>query len=123
VGALVEGAGLAGLPVTLEFSGQSTGLPPAVALAAYRVTQEALTNVVKHAPGAETVVAIDCGTEGVAVRVRNGRSLVPVAAVPGHQGQGLMGMAERAAHCHGWVKAGPEGEGFAVEAWLPVAGA
>jgi hypothetical protein len=33
-----------------------------------------------------------------------------------------MGMAERAAHCHGWVKAGPEGEGFAVEAWLPVAG-
>ena len=122
VGALVEGAGLAGLPVTLELRGQSTGLPPAVALAAYRVTQEALTNVVKHAPGAQTVVAIDCGSEGVAVRVCNGRPLVPVAAVPGHQGQGLMGMAERAAHCHGWVKAGPEGEGFAVEAWLPVAG-
>ncbi|MGP8205961.1 MAG: sensor histidine kinase [Acidimicrobiales bacterium] len=121
VGALVEGAGLAGLPVTLELSGQSTGLPPAVALAAYRVTQEALTNVVKHAPGAETVVAIDCASDGVSVRVRNGRPLVPVAAVAGHQGQGLMGMAERAAHCHGWVKAGPEGEGFAVEAWLPVA--
>jgi signal transduction histidine kinase len=122
VGALVEGAGLAGLPVTLELSGHSDGLPPAVALAAYRVTQEALTNVVKHAPGAETVVAINCGTEGVSVRVRNGRALVPVAAVPGHQGQGLMGMAERAAHCHGWVKAGPEGDGFAVEAWLPVNG-
>ena len=117
----MEGAGLAGLPVTLELSGQSTGLPPAVALAAYRVTQEALTNVVKHAPGAETVVAIDCASDGVSVRVRNGRPLVPVAAVAGHQGQGLMGMAERAAHCHGWVKAGPEGEGFAVEAWLPVA--
>ena len=92
VGTLVEGAGLAGLAVTLELRGQSTGLPPAVALAAYRVTQEALTNVVKHAPGAETVVSIDCGPEGVAVRVRNGRPLVPVAAVPGHQGQGLMGM-------------------------------
>jgi signal transduction histidine kinase len=90
-------------------------------LAAYRVTQEALTNVVKHAPGAETVVAIDCGADGVSVRVRNGRPVVPVAPVPGHQGHGLMGMAERAAHCHGWVKAGPEGEGFAVEAWLPVA--
>lgn len=121
VGALVEGAGLAGLPLTLELSGQSGGLPPSVALAAYRVTQEALTNVVKHAPGAETVVAIDCGAEGVSVRVRNGRPLVPVAPVPGHQGQGLMGMAERAAHCHGWVKAGPEGDGYAVEAWLPVA--
>ncbi len=121
VGALVEGAGLAGLPVTLELSGQSAGLPPALVLAAYRVTQEALTNVVKHAPGAETVVAIDCRTDGVSVRVRNGRPLVPVAAVPGHQGQGLVGMAERAAHCHGWVKAAPEGEGFAVEAWLPVA--
>ena len=120
VGALVEGAGLAGLPVRLELSGQSAGLPPAVALAAYRVTQEALTNVVKHAPGAETVVAIDCGTDGVSVRVRNGRPVVPVAAVPGHQGQGLVGMAERAAHCHGWVKAAPEGQGFAVEAWLPL---
>jgi signal transduction histidine kinase len=121
VSALVEGAGLAGLPVRLELSGQSAGLPPAVALAAYRVTQEALTNVVKHAPGAETVVTIECTTSGVLVRVRNGRPLVPVAAVPGHQGQGLMGMAERAAHCHGWVKAGPEGDGFAVEAWLSVA--
>jgi signal transduction histidine kinase len=121
VGALVEGAGLAGLPLRLELSGESADLPPAVALAAYRVTQEALTNVVKHAPGAETVVAIDCGADGVSVRVRNGRPVVPVAPVPGHQGHGLMGMAERAAHCHGWVKAGPEGEGFAVEAWLPVA--
>jgi len=35
---------------------------------------------------------------------------------------GVDGHGERAAHCHGWVKAGPEGEGFAVEAWLPVAG-
>ncbi len=122
VGALVEGAGLAGLPVRLELSGQSAGLPPSVALAAYRVTQEALTNVVKHSPGAETVVAIDCGADGVSVRVCNGRPLVPVTAAPGHQGQGLVGMAERAAHCHGWVKAGPEGEGFAVQAWLPVAG-
>jgi signal transduction histidine kinase len=121
VSALVEGAGLAGLPLTLELSGQSGGLPPSVALAAYRVTQEALTNVVRHAPGAETVVAIDCGAEGVSVRVRNGRPLVPVSGVPGHHGQGLMGMAERAAHCHGWVKAGPEGDGYAVEAWLPVA--
>lgn len=120
VGGLVERAGKAGLPVTLELTGQSAGLPPAVALAAYRITQEALTNVVKHAPGAATVVAVDCQGEGVSVRVRNGRAVVPVSPVPGHQGQGLVGMAERAAHCHGWVKAEPEGEGFVVEAWLPV---
>ena len=120
VGALVDRAGTAGLPVRLELTGESLVPPPAVTLAAYRITQEALTNVVKHAPGANTLVAIDCGSEGVSVRVRNERAVVPVAAVPGHHGQGLVGMAERAAHCHGWVTARPEGEGFTVEAWLPV---
>ena len=126
VRALVEGAGMAGLPVTLEMKGAADALTPAVGLAAYRITQEALTNVVKHAPGAETLVAIDHRQDGVSVRVRNGRGVLPPRrtsgdgpSVNGNPGQGLLGMRERAAQCHGWVQAGPCEGGFAVEAWLP----
>ncbi|MGH9106579.1 MAG: sensor histidine kinase, partial [Acidimicrobiales bacterium] len=119
VGALVERARRAGLPIGLEVTGSPANLPPSVAFAAYRITQEALTNVVRHAPGAETSVALGCGPTGVSVRVRNGRAVLPVATAPGRRGHGLVGMAERAAHCHGWVRAAPEAGGYCVEAWLP----
>lgn len=119
VNVLVDGARAAGLPVTLHLAGDLARPSPAVALAAYRITQEALTNVVKHAPGADTTVAIDCRPEGVSLHVQNGKGLLPVATMPGQQGHGLTGMRERAALCHGHVEACPAGDGFAVEAWLP----
>jgi len=116
--ALVNGAAKSGVPVKLESTGEQDGLPAAVGLTAYRIVQEALTNVVKHAPGADTTVTVDRQRDGVLLRVTNGRPLIPAAVPPGHSGHGLVGMAERAAHYHGWVKAGPAGEGFSVEAWL-----
>jgi len=116
--ALVEGAAKSGVPVKFESVGAPDGLPPAVGLAAYRIVQEALTNVVKHAPGADTTVTVDRRRDGVFLRVVNGRPLIPVPASSAETGHGLMGMAERAAHYHGWVKAEPAGEGFRVEAWL-----
>lgn len=119
IGALVDGARAAGLPIELHLAGDVHRPSPTVALAAYRITQEALTNVVKHAPGATTTVAVDCQEAGVSVRVHNGRGLLPVAAVPGHRGQGLTGMRERAALCQGRADAGPVGDGFLVDAWLP----
>jgi signal transduction histidine kinase len=119
VNVLVDGARAAGLPVTLHLAGDLARPSPAVALAAYRITQEALTNVVKHAPGADTTVAIECRPDGVSLHVQNGKGLLPVTTVPGQQGHGLTGMRERAALCRGHVQAWPAGEGFAVEAWLP----
>lgn len=116
--ALVDGAAKSGVPVRLESAGEQDSLPPAVGLAAYRIVQEALTNVVKHAPGADTTVTVDRQSDGVRLRVINGRPLIPVTVPSGHSGHGLVGMAERAAHHHGWVKAGPAGDGFSVEAWL-----
>jgi len=118
IATLVEGAAKSGVPVKLESVGGQANLPPAVGLAAYRIIQEALTNVVKHAPGAETTVMVDLRPEGVLLRVTNGRPLIAVSAPSDRSGHGLVGMAERAAHHHGWVKAGPVGEGFSVEAWL-----
>jgi signal transduction histidine kinase len=119
ISALVEGARAAGVPIELQLKGDPRRVSLAVALAAYRITQEALTNVVKHAPGATTEVEVDCGPAGVSVRVRNGRGLLPVAVVPGHRGQGLTGMRERAALCRGRVDAGSVGDCFVVDAWLP----
>jgi signal transduction histidine kinase len=119
IGALVDGARSAGLPIELHLTGDIHRPSPAVALAAYRITQEALTNVVKHAPGAATTVAVDCQGGGVSVRVHNRRGLLPVPALPGPRGQGLTGMRERAALCQGRADAGPVDNGFLVDAWLP----
>ena len=72
IGALVEGARAAGLPIEMRLTGDIQRPSPAVALAVYRITQEALTNVVKHAPGATTTVAVDCQEAGVSVRATTG---------------------------------------------------
>ena len=63
VGELVTGARLAGLPATLDVHGERRPLPAGLDLAAYRIVQEALTNAIKHAPGAETTVTIEWGDE------------------------------------------------------------
>ena len=128
---LVEQSRRAGLPVT--FTGiTGTGitgtmartLPQGAELAAYRTVQEALTNALKHSPGAATTVAIHWGKDGLQLRVQN--SPVSSAAaqhiarpVPG-SGNGLRGMSERIALYHGTLTYGlqPDG-GWLVEAALP----
>lgn len=133
VPALVEQSRRAGLPVT--FTGitgtMARTLPQGAELAAYRTVQEALTNALKHSPGAATTVTIHWGEEGLHLRVQNG----PVSAVspaspsavnqrasgpvPG-SGNGLRGMSERIALYHGTLTYGlqPDG-GWLVEATLP----
>ena len=131
VPALVEQSRRAGLPVT--FTGiTGTGitgtmartLPQGAELAAYRTVQEALTNALKHSPGAATTVTIHWGKDGLQLRVQN--SPVSSAAaqhiarpVPG-SGNGLRGMSERIALYHGTLTYGlqPDG-GWLVEAALP----
>lgn len=107
-----------GLEVGLEVDGALDGLPPAVEAAAYRIVQEALTNVTRHARAtrAEVRVRID---DAVAVEVVDdgvGGALVP--------GTGITGMRERARALGGDLEAGPSpGGGFAVRGRLPLGGA
>lgn len=126
VPALVEQSRRAGLPVT--FTGitgtMARTLPQGAELAAYRTVQEALTNALKHSPGAVTTVAIHWGKDGLQLRVQNGPVSSTAAQhiarpVPG-SGNGLRGMSERIALYHGTLTYGlqPDG-GWLVEAALP----
>ena len=126
VPALVEQSRRAGLPVT--FTGitgtMARALPQGAELAAYRTVQEALTNALKHSPGAATTVTIHWGKDGLQLWVQNGPVSSAVAQhiarpVPG-SGNGLRGMSERIALYHGTLTYGlqPDG-GWLVEAALP----
>lgn len=126
VPALVEQSRRAGLPVTfIGITGtMARTLPQGTELAAYRTVQEALTNALKHSPGAATTVTIHWGDEGLQLRVEN-EPVSSAAAqhiarpVPG-SGNGLRGMSERIALYHGTLTYGlqPDG-GWLVEAALP----
>lgn len=126
VPALVEQSRRAGLPVT--FTGitgtMARTLPQGAELAAYRTVQEALTNALKHSPGAATTVTIHWGDEGLELRVEN-EPVSSAAAqhiarpVPG-SGNGLRGMSERIALYHGALTYGLQPDGsWLVEAALP----
>jgi signal transduction histidine kinase len=136
VGNLEELAGTvraAGIPVTLAVTGDVAALPPAASLTAYRIVQEALTNVVKHAPGAAATARVQAGRDGVLITVDNGPGAgAPDVPGPGIHGRaprpgegarhGLVGMTERAAAFGGTLDAGPvAGGGFQVTAFLPLA--
>ncbi|MGW4238834.1 sensor histidine kinase [Streptomyces sp. NPDC004749] len=101
----------------LRITGERTALPAGWELSAYRIVQEALTNVRRHAPGARTLVEIGYGAGRLSIRVGDDGP-GPAAGPPG--GHGLAGMRERAALLGGRLTAGPgPGGGFLVEAELP----
>ncbi|MFR0359350.1 sensor histidine kinase [Streptomyces sediminimaris] len=109
-----------GVPVELTVTGAPPPLPPGADLAAYRVVQEALTNVVKHAAGARVRVAVDHvpGVVRIAVSDTGGTSAAP--AGPGG-GRGLIGLRERLAVHGGTLRAGERATGgFEVSAVIPV---
>jgi signal transduction histidine kinase len=114
---LVDAAAMAGVRVDLRLHARE--LPEGVALAVYRIVQEALTNMVKHAAPARGRVAIEQTPGEVRIEVTDdgpGVRVLPTAT-PGH---GLIGMRERALMYGGELTAGPRPEGgFAVSARLP----
>ncbi len=117
---LVESVRAAGVDVSLIASGETLPDSPAADLAAYRIVQEALTNVVKHAGPARVVLRVDRGPAGVRIEVADDGLGAPV---PG-TGRGLLGMRERAAAVGGTVHAGPAARGgWVVSAELPATGA
>jgi signal transduction histidine kinase len=105
-----------GLTATVDCQGDPAGLPAGLELAVYRIAQEAITNTLKHAITPETVaISVIIGDTGIDIAVTDdGQSAGP----PGHDGHGLAGMRERAQAYGGWVKAGPERDGWAVRAHL-----
>jgi signal transduction histidine kinase len=124
VPALADTARRAGTKVTLAMPPPGTDVPPAVALTAYRIVQESLSNAGRHAPGAPVKIAVVAGNGTVRVDVVNGAGGTwpangSEADLTGH---GLAGMRERVALLGGRLEAGPRDGGFAVRAELPAGG-
>jgi signal transduction histidine kinase len=114
----------AGLAVRLRVEGTPSPLPAGVDLSAYRIVQEALTNVVKHAGPAQAQVTIGYRDQDVTVEVTDdGRgAAAPAGDGRGGTGHGLVGMRERVAAFGGDLETGPRpGGGFRVAARLPLA--
>ena len=120
---LVDRMRTAGLPVDLHVGQLPPALPPGLDLAAFRVVQEALTNVLKHAGKPATSVSLDFRDGSLLLEVTDsGRRLPAVGpvAVPG-SGRGLLGLRERVGVYGGEVEAGPQpGGGWRVRARIPV---
>jgi signal transduction histidine kinase len=123
LGALAAHVRDAGVAIELCVDGARDGIPAGVDLAAYRIVQEALTNVLKHASAAHAVVRVGYRSGVIELEVLDdghGPLGVPGTGSTG-MGQGLIGMRERAWLYGGALEAGPrDGGGFAVRARLPV---
>jgi|HubBroStandDraft_4_1064222.scaffolds.fasta_scaffold10465_3 signal transduction histidine kinase len=120
--ALAAGVRAAGLPVTLAIDGNLAAIPAAAAVSVYRIVQEALTNVLKHAGPARAEVTIGCEHDTVTIEVTDDGTGQPGDG-PTDGGHGLAGMRERAAIFGGELAAGPRsGGGFAVRVRLPLGG-
>lgn len=121
VPALVSSVRSAGLALRLELPDPPPALPPEVSQAAYRIVQEALSNVVRHAPGAPTTVCARLDEEGGKLVIEVANERPPSTVSPQRSGHGLEGMRERVSALGGSFTAGPDGDGgFAVRAVLPV---
>jgi len=121
---LVARAQGAGLPVTVSVTGTTRPLPPEVDQAAYRIVQEALTNVGRHAGQACASVQLHYSADGFAVQVDDDGTGPSISPGPGPRpagtGLGLIGMRERVAELGGRLRAGPrDGGGFQVRAEFP----
>lgn len=116
---LVERARSSGLDATLTIAGQRQDVPTAVDRTVYRIVQESLTNIARHAAAASAAVHIDYRPGALTVRVDDdGKALPGTTPTPG---VGLLGMRERVSALGGRLRAEPRGKGgFTVQAELPV---
>ena len=118
---LIELSRAAGLPVEVEVTGTASPLPAAVHLAAYRIIQESLTNVARHAGRARVTVRVTYAEQDVRVDVDDDGTAPSGRAAAVGTGSGITGMRERAAALGGDLSAGfRDGGGFRVSARLPL---
>src|SRR5436305_2857340 len=111
----------AGLSVRLTVDGDLSALSPGVDLAGYRICQEALTNALKHAPGANVEATVTCSDSALEIDVTNNGGATRQTQA-NHVGHGLVGMRERVRLYGGELETGPTpgGGGFAVRARIPL---
>ncbi|MFI8118936.1 sensor histidine kinase [Streptomyces albidoflavus] len=125
LGELTDAAGAAGLAVTVHRTGDTGPLPVEADLAAYRIVQESLTNVARHARATRADIHLDGDGDGGRLTVTvtdDGRGPAADPAPTGPPGSGITGMRERARALGGDLTAGPApGGGFSVRATLPLA--
>lgn len=119
VAALVEGFQQAGLAVTLCVEGPTDHVSATVGLALYRITQESLANIAKHAPESKASVVLDVSPASARLAVSN---LLPAAVVAAKtaEGRGLRGMRQRVDLLGGALDAGPTRDGWSVRAEIPL---
>jgi len=120
--ALVESVRRAGADIEATYPATAPTVPGAVDIAAFRIAQEALSNAVRHAPGAAIALTVQADADAVRVVVRNAAAVaVDAASASATRGHGLVGMKERAALVGGSVDAAPDADGgWTVRAVLPV---
>ncbi|MBV9792753.1 MAG: sensor histidine kinase [Actinobacteria bacterium] len=121
---LIADTAVAGVIAEVDVDGETRPLPPATDLSAYRIVQEALTNVVRHAgpTGARVRISYRAAEVGIEVTDDGPRGLRPRPIARAGGGHGLIGMRERAALFGGELAAGPHAGGFRVRATLPLTG-
>ncbi len=121
---LVDNVRGAGLEVDTRITGERRALPPGVELSAFRIVQEALSNVLRHAPGAAIRVELGYQATGLAIRIANTAAETadaPTRPTPPGGGHGVLGMRERVAMLGGEFAGGPiPGGGYEVVARLPL---
>ncbi len=109
----------AGLPAELEVAGTPRPLPPSLDVTVYRIVQEALTNALRYARRAATLVRLTWEPSQLRIEILDDGPATPAEDGDG-AGRGLVGMRERASRVGGRLEAGPRlGGGYAVRAWLP----
>lgn len=120
--ALVDDFSSAGLAAACEIGGDLASVSLATGLGLYRITQESLANVAKHAPAAPVTVRVDVVGGDVRLVVRNaaGNGAAPLHGAPDVGGLGLRGMEERARLLGGTFRAGPHDGGWVVEVTAPL---
>ena len=109
----------AGLAVTFQAEGAQDGVSAGLGLALYRIAQESLANIAKHAPDTASEMTLTVSQTAATLTVSN-RLPVPVAAAAVPEGRGVRGMRQRIELLGGAISAGPEGDGWVVRAVVPL---
>jgi len=124
LGQLLDEIGRSGLPVRLRITGEQFPLPGGLNISAYRIVQEALTNVLKHANAGEAVVSLGYAPDQLSIEVQDDGEGMVLALGNGHRpGHGLIGIRERVRLYDGEMTTGtPDGGGFLLRVRLPLSG-